>query len=114
VREGEATTESEPSEAEVEHEIASCDLGGNLDELIGSVSATSSGSDPVPVTVSFKWQLGDGSFIEAPSEQVELEPDQEELIFFSKQVSISDAGSFQDHPGYYDGTNCQAEVSVGG
>ncbi len=109
-----ANESSSDGRPEIQHEIASCDLGGNLTELIGSVRAENDGDAAASATVSFKWQLGDGSYVTASPEQVELEPGQEELVFFSEQVKLAEASSFQDHPGYIDGSNCEARVDGGG
>jgi hypothetical protein len=112
----ETSTTETSSEPDLDQQLASCDdqLSGGY-KLIGSVQVTNNGDTPQTATVAFKWQLGDGSFVNADqNETIQVQPGQDQLAFFSKSVPGSVVDGFQNHPGYFDSTNCEFTVSAGG
>jgi hypothetical protein len=93
--------------------MKSCDLGGgNLNSLVGSTEVENTGEVPIKVEITFKWQLGDGSWIDAKAKHIDLEPGRSKLVFFSEPVTLNEALNFQDHPGYFDGTNCKTNAVI--
>jgi hypothetical protein len=91
--------------------MSSCDLGSD-DDLIGSVELENTGNVDAEFTVSFTWLLGDGGKIEADDETYTLVPGRTKLVFFKESADIDTQLSFQDHPGYFDSTNCKAKASI--
>ncbi len=53
-----------------------------------------------------------GGRIEAKDKRVDLEPGREKLVFFSQTVGLDTALNFQDHPGYFDSTNCKTKAAI--
>lgn len=100
----------------VNHQMASCDLhiGSGLDdyELIGSTEVMNTGSLDAKVSVSFRWQLGDGSWITAEDKTAKVGVGREKLVFFSVPVPQETGSSFQDHPRYFDSDNCKTNAVI--
>lgn len=108
VEEESPPVDSEPSG---DYKLASCDTGrGN--SLVGSTKTENTGDVPITATITFKWQLDDGSFIEAENQTVNLEPEKSELVFFSQKVSLNESIAFQGHPGYFNSKNCETNASI--
>jgi hypothetical protein len=95
--------------------MTSCDLNlgsASSNTLIGSVKVENTGTVEAEITVSFEWQLGDGSRLDAPSKTLTLLPGRDRLVFFKKVVGIDTALNFQSHPGYSDSSNCKAKATI--
>jgi hypothetical protein len=92
--------------------LASCNLG-SPDGLIGSTEVDNTGEVPLTARVTFKWQLGDGSFIEAEPKKTSVRVGGSKLVFFSAPADIDTQLSFQDHPGYFKGpNNCKTSATI--
>jgi hypothetical protein len=94
-----------------DYAIASCDTGA-AESLVGSVRIENTGEVPLVARVPFKWQIEDGSFIEAETAKETLEPGKSRLVFFKESVGIDTVLAFQGHPGYFDSTNCRSKVKI--
>jgi hypothetical protein len=104
--------EPEPqSEPKGRYGLASCVLGES-DKLIGSTEVRNTGEVPLTAETSFKWQLGDGSWIKADSKMVKVGAGGDKLVFFQTPADLDTQLSFQDHPEYFDGTNCKTKVTI--
>lgn len=112
--EGAAPGSSAPSgPAEIDYRMKSCDTGGK-DQLVGSVDVQNVGGEDARATATFRWQLDDGSWLDAPPKQLNVVPGQSELVFFSYDATIDEQLAFQGHPGYFKSNNCQAKVTLDG
>ncbi len=105
-------TSAGPTASDFSYKRASCDLGEKHD-LIGSVRTANKADAPLTATLRFSWELGDGSSVKAADQHVELQPGEQKLVFFKKYVSQNTQLSFQDHPDYFNGTNCTVTARIG-
>jgi hypothetical protein len=101
-----------PAEPEGDYELASCDLQLGPYQVIGSTRLENTGAVPAEIEVTFTWLFGDGSKQEAEPKAVALAAGAEELVFFKHPVTLNEASSFQDHPDYFDSSNCKTRATI--
>ena len=76
------------------------------------MQVTNGTSSAVNETVTFSWQLDNGSSVNADAPQhVSLDPGQNQLVFFQTPASQNTQLSFQGNPGYNNSTNCAFQIN---
>jgi hypothetical protein len=112
----EPTPEPEPpAEPEGKFGLASCDLQLSLEgasTLVGSTEVENTGEVTAHLVVKFRWQLGDGSWVNAKPKEVSLAKGASRLVFFKATVTTDQVSLFQSHPGYTDSSNCKTNATI--
>jgi hypothetical protein len=97
--------------------LASCDIELSSDlygqnYLMGSTEVINTGGVPAMIRTTFKWQLGDGTFIKAQPKQTRLRTGAEKYVFFKVPVASEQISSFQSHPAYMESGNCKTNATI--